>query len=174
MSPSKAGTKARPKPVTFNLSVTNDPASKTTAKTIRVTLPSTLTRSTKGLTQCTVSDEEIRNSAGAACQHAKAGSGSANATLLSNGLNVAFKVQPFVGKNELLFYLEATTGNKYVLHGKINGRTMTIEIAPDLQQPVPGLYAPSRRPLSNRAGQSAASCKLRFSIFGLLTDHARR
>jgi len=141
VSPTKAGTKSKPKSEKFTLSVKNDPASKTTAGSIKVTLPSTLKLSTKGLTQCTASDNEIVSSAGAACNKSKAGTGSANAVLLSSGLNVSFKVVPFVGKNELLFYLEASIGNKYVLHGKISGKTMTITIGPDLQQPLQGVYA---------------------------------
>jgi len=142
VSPTKSGTKSKPKNEKFSLSVRNDPASKTTAGSIKVTLPSTLKLSTKGLTQCTKSDNDIVASAGAVCNKSKAGpAGTANAVLLSNGLNVAFKVQPFVGKNELLFYLEASIGNKYVLHGKISGKTLTITIGPDLQQPLSGVYA---------------------------------
>jgi len=141
VSPSKAGTKSKPKNTTFKLKVTNDPASKTSAQTIKITLPSTLKLSTKGLPQCTASNEEIVSSAGAVCKASKAGKGSAHAVLLSNNTNVSFEVTPFIGKNELLFYLAASIGNKYVVHGKIKGSTMTIAITPDLQQPVAGLYA---------------------------------
>jgi hypothetical protein len=141
VSPTKAGTKSKPRNTKFTLSVRNDPASKTTAASIKVTIPSTLKLSTKGLKQCTASDDDIITSSGAACKGSKAGTGSAHAQLLSNGLNIAFTVTPFVGKNQMLFYLQATTGNKYVVHGKISGRTMKITIGSDLQQPVPGLYA---------------------------------
>jgi hypothetical protein len=146
VSPSKSGTSKKPKNETFELSVKNDPASKTTASSIKVTLPKTLKLSTKGFKQCTASDNELISSGGNACKGSKAGpDGSANATIITNGAGVPFKVTPFIGKNELLFFLQATTvSNKYVVHGKIKGRTMTITIGPNLQQPLgqgAGLYA---------------------------------
>lgn len=141
VSPSKAGTKSKPKNVTVKLGIKNDPASKTTAQTIKIALPSTLKVSTKGLPQCTASDDEIVQSLASVCKKSKAGSGTASATLLSTGQNVTFQVTPLVGKNELLFFLKASIGNNYVTHGKISGKNITITIGPDLQQPVPGLYA---------------------------------
>src|SRR5262245_37335403 len=105
VSPSKAGTKSKPANTKFKLSVTNDPASKTTAKSITITLPSTLKLSTKGLPQCTKSDDAIVNSSASVCKSSKAGSGTANAVLIANGTNIAFKVTPLVGKNELIFFL---------------------------------------------------------------------
>src|SRR5215207_3012667 len=48
-SPSKAGTKSRPKSEKFKLDVQNDPLSKATASKITVTFPSTLKLSTSGL-----------------------------------------------------------------------------------------------------------------------------
>jgi hypothetical protein len=144
-SPAKAGTKKKPKNTKFTLSVKNDDASKTTASSIKITFPSTLKLSTKGLKQCTKSDEDIINNGPAkACKGAIAGTGSANAVLgpQSTRTPLAFKVTPIVGKNQLLFYLAATSlSNKYVLHGKISGKTLTIAITPDVQQPVPGLYS---------------------------------
>jgi hypothetical protein len=146
VSPTKSGTSKKPKNSTFQLSVKNDPASKTTASSIKVKLPSTLKLSTKGFKQCTASDTKIIDSAGDACKGSKAGpDGTANATIITNGAAVPFKVTPFIGKNELLFFLQATTlSNKYVVHGKLKGRTMTITIGDDLQQPLgvgAGLYA---------------------------------
>ncbi len=52
-SPSKAGTKSKPKAVNFKLDVKNNAAAKTTAKSIKITFPSTIKVSTKGLDQCT-------------------------------------------------------------------------------------------------------------------------
>ena len=146
VSPTKAGTKSKPKSEKFTLKVTNDSASKTTAGTIKITFPSTLKLSTKGLTQCTKSDNDIINQGPAkACKGAIAGSGTANAVLGPQSANptpLGFKVTPIVGKNQLLFYLAATSlSNKYVLHGKISGKSLTITITPDVQQPVPGLYS---------------------------------
>jgi hypothetical protein len=147
VSPTKAGTKKKPKNEKFTLKVTNDSASKTTASSIKITFPSTLKLSTKGLTQCTKSDEAIINDGPAkACKGAIAGKGSANAVVgptQPNPVPLKFAVTPIVGKNQLLFYLAAQGAitNKYVLHGKISGKTLTIAITPDVQQPVPGLYS---------------------------------
>jgi hypothetical protein len=141
VSPTKAGTKSKPKNEKFTISVKNDPASKTTAGSIKITLPSTLKLSTKGLKQCTASDDQMVSTLGDVCKSSKAGSGTANALVLPNGPSVSFVVTSFVGKNELLFVLKVSIGNNYVVHGKISGRTMTITITPDLQQPAPGLYA---------------------------------
>ena len=61
VSPTKAGTKSKPKSETLKLKVVNDPASKTTAKSIEIKFPSTLKMSTKGLDQCTKSDDADRS-----------------------------------------------------------------------------------------------------------------
>src|SRR5690348_4193334 len=133
VSPSKAGTKSKPANTKFKLSVTNDPASKTTAKSIAITLPSTLKLSTKGLPQCTKPDQAVLDNP-SICKSAFAGSGSAHAVLNPNApAPLTFKVQPVIGKNEMLFLLSGSASA--VLHGKIKGSTMTIAITPQLQQP---------------------------------------
>jgi hypothetical protein len=139
VSPSKAGTKKKPKSETLKLKVVNDPASKTTAKSIAITLPSTLKLSTKGLPQCTKSDEAVLSDP-SICKSAFAGSGSAHAILNPNApAQLTFKVQPVIGKNQLLFILSGSANA--VLHGKIKGSTMTIAITPQLQQPAPGVFS---------------------------------
>jgi len=143
VSPSKAGTKSKPKSEKFTLSVKNDPASKTSADSIKISFPSTLKLSTKGLTQCTKSDDAIVTQTPAkACKGAIAGKGTANAVLDPGGASpvpIHFIVTPIVGKNQLLFYLAAQgLANKYVLHGKISGKTLTIAITKDVQQPITG------------------------------------
>ena len=184
VSPTKSGTKKKPKNETFELGVTNDPASKTTASSIKVTLPSTLKLSTKGFKQCKASDNDIIASAGAACKGTKAGpDGTANATIITNGAKVPFKVTPFIGKNELLFFLQATTvSNKYVVHGKIKGKTMTITIGPDLQQPLGegnGLYAALvdiKTKLTAKKGKnylfSSTGCKSKKHSVGVTVGYA--
>jgi hypothetical protein len=147
VSPTKAGTKSKPKNTKFTLSVKNDSASKTTASSIKITLPSTLKLSTKGLKACTKSDDDIINQTPkVACKGSIAGSGTANAVVNPHSASpvpLHFVVTPIVGKKQLLFHLAAQGAitNKYVLHGKISGKTLTIAITPDVQQPVPGLYS---------------------------------
>jgi len=140
-SPAKAGTKSSPKATTFKLDVKNNAAAKTTAKSIKITFPKTIKVSTKGLNQCTASDDELIADP-TVCKSSYAGSGKASANLnpfSTTPAPLTFQVQPIVGKNELLFVLSGSADA--VLHGKIKGRTMTIEITPTLQQPVPGTFS---------------------------------
>jgi len=142
VSPSKAGTKSKPKAATFKLGVKNDPASKTTASKITIKLPSTIKLSTKGLTLCKASNDDIISSNNSVCKRSVAGKGTANAVILANGTNVNFKVTPIVAKNKVLFFLTSNqVANKYIVPGTIKGKTMTITIGPEVQQPIPGLYA---------------------------------
>ena len=140
-SPSKAGTKAKPKAVNFKIDVKNDAAAKTTAKSIKITFPKTIKVSTKGLDQCTLDDEALINDP-SQCKKSFAGKGSASANLnpfSTTPSPLAFQVQPIVGKNELLFLLSGAANA--VLHGKIKGSSMTIVITPELQMPAPSVYS---------------------------------
>jgi hypothetical protein len=141
VSPTKAGTTSKPKSEKFTLSVKNNPASKTTAKSIAITFPSTLKLSTKGLDQCTASDDALINDVNV-CKKSIAGKGSARALLnpfATTPAPLSFKVTPVVGKNELIFVL--TGSANAVLHGKISGKKLTIAITANLQQPVPNTYS---------------------------------
>jgi len=140
-APTKAGTKSKPKAVAFKLNVVNNAASKTTAKTITIKFPSTIKVSTKGLDQCKASDDSLIANP-SQCKKSYAGSGTASALLNPYATPpgpLAFRVQPIVGKNEILFVLSGSANA--VLHGKISGGKLTIAITPQLQQPVPGVYS---------------------------------
>jgi hypothetical protein len=146
VSPSKAGTKKKPKAEKFTITVTNNVnESKATASSIKITFPSTLKLSTKGLPQCTKSDDALTNGGPSLCKKSIAGSGSSHVILgpsTGNPTAVTFQVTPIVGKNQMLYYLNAPAINtKAVLHGKLSGRSQTISIPANLQQPVPGLYS---------------------------------
>jgi hypothetical protein len=145
VSPSKAGTKSKPKSVKLKLEVTNNVSeSKATASKIAITLPSTLKLSTKGLDQCTATDDELLEGPKAVCPKAIAGKGTAHAIVnpYASPANVTFTVTPLVGKNELLFHLKQTPGDvQAVLHGKISGKKLTISIPTFLQQPAPGTFS---------------------------------
>jgi len=145
LSPSKAGTKKQPKAEKFALKVTNNVSeSKATAKQIKITFPSTLKLSTKGLPQCTKSDTAILANPKGACKGSIAGTGSAHAVLnpFANPAPLVFDVTPLVGKNQMLYYLKLRGGNvQAVLHGKVKGSTQTIAIPIQLQQPVTGVYS---------------------------------
>ena len=127
--------------MTFKLAVMNNPASKTTAKSIEVTFPSTIKLSTKGLDQCTASDDAAdrrRQRLQEVVRRLRHGQRAPEPVATTPG-PLSFKVQPIVGKNELLFVLSGVANA--VLHGKIKGSTLTIAITPELQQPLPGVYS---------------------------------
>jgi hypothetical protein len=146
VSPSKAGTKKKPRAAKFTITVTNNVTeSKATASAIKISFPKTLKLSTKGLPQCTKSDDVLTNGGPSLCKKSIAGSGTSHVILgpaTGNPTNVTFKVTPIVGKNEMLYYLDAPAiGTKAVIHGKLSGSSQTITIPATLQQPVTGLFS---------------------------------
>jgi hypothetical protein len=174
VSPTKAGTKAKPKSEKFKLMVKNNPESKTTAAKITITYPSTIKVSTKGLDQCTASDDELIDNVNT-CRRSIAGTGTAHAVLNPFAATpgpLTFKVTPVVGKNEVLFVLSGSADA--VLHGKLRGRKMTIAITPQLQQPVPGTYSALQdlsTTLSKKKGKNAlissTGCKSKKHALGV-------
>jgi hypothetical protein len=146
VSPSKAGTKKKPGAEKFTITVTNNVSeSQATANAIKITFPKTLKLSTKGLPQCTKSDQAIIDAPKTACKKSIAGSGTSDAVAgptTPTPAPISFKVTPIVGKNQMLYYLAKTAVTQpAVLHGKISGSTQTITINPELQQPAPGLFS---------------------------------
>ncbi len=178
VSPTKAGTKSKPKSEKFKLTVKNDPSSKTTASGVEVTLPSTLKLSTSGLTQCKATDTELLEDINT-CKSSIAGTGEANALVIPFAPTPAplkFKVTPVIGKGELLFVLDSNIADA-VLHGKIKGRKMTIAIPTFLQQPAPGTYSALldlTTSLSKKKGSkaliSSTGCKSKKHKVGVKVD----
>ena len=175
LSPTKAGTKSKPKAESLKLSVKNNVESKTTAAKITITFPSTLKISTKGLDQCTASDEEIIADVNV-CKKSIAGKGTARAVLnpfaaAPGPLN--FTVVPLVGKNELLFKLSGSADA--VLHGKISGKKMTIVITPAAAAAgagrLLGAERPLRRAISKKKGKNSlitsTGCKSKKHTIGV-------
>jgi hypothetical protein len=141
VSPTKSGTTSKPKSEKISLKVVNDPASKTTAKSIAITFPSTLKLSTKGLDQCKATDDALIEDVNV-CKTSIAGKGKARALLnpfATAPAPLTFVVTPIIGKNEIIFVLSGSANA--VLHGKISGKKLTIAITPALQQPVTGTYS---------------------------------
>ncbi|WP_028065541.1 hypothetical protein [Solirubrobacter soli] len=179
VSPTKSGTKSKPKPVSLKLSVTNSPESKTTAKQIQIKLPSTLKVSTKGLPQCTASDDALTQNP-SVCSSSKAGKGSAKALLnpfATSPAPLTFVVTPYVGKNEILFLLSGAADA--VLHGKVSGSKITIAITPELQQPAPGVYSALNgleTTISKKKGKnsliSSVGCKSKKHTIGVTVGYA--
>ena len=166
--------------MTFKLEVTNNPASKTTAKSITITFPSTIKLSTKGLDQCTASDDALIADVSVckkAVRRLRLRERAPEPERDHPGVRCSFKVQPIVGKNELLFVLSGSANA--VLHGKIKGSTMTIAITPDLQQPVPGVYSALnglKTTISKKKGSksliSATGCKSKKHTVSVTVGYA--
>jgi hypothetical protein len=150
VSPSKAGTKAKPRAASISVNIQNSKASKTTLDTLTVSLPKNIKISTKGLKTCKKSVLEAEGASGCP-SGTRAGTGTAHATLDPRGQasTLTFKIQLFVGGPKLLLVaLEEASlpALRPVLDGKISkasgkyGQKLTVKITPELQQPVPGTY----------------------------------
>jgi hypothetical protein len=184
VSPTKAGTKKKPKSEKVNLTIINSKESKTSASKIQITFPATLKLSTKGLKTCKVSTLDSQGKA--ACpKAAKAGSGSAEALVNPSSASPAplsFNVTTYVaGKNLLAFYLEqkgTDSGVQQALPAKITkagkGQRLTINIPGNLQQPAPGVYSALQQiknSLSLKSGKNAlvksVGCKKKAHKIGV-------
>jgi hypothetical protein len=155
ISPTKAGTKKKPKSEKLNLTITNNRESKTSASKIEIQVSKSLKLSTKGLKTCSVS--KLDNNGKAGCPKGSlAGIGTAEALVnpaSATPASLKFNVSTFVaGKNLLAFYLEEQgnpDGVQQALPAKITtvrgskafGQKITIKIPGNLQQPAPGVYS---------------------------------
>ena len=155
VSPTKAGTKKKPKSEKVSLQIDNSRESKTSASKIEISFPKTLKLSTKGLKTCSVA--KLDSQGKASCPRGSAaGVGTADALVnpqSDNPASLKFNVTTFVaGKNLLAFYLEQQgndSGVQQALPAKITtvkgskvfGQKITISIPANLQQPAPGVYS---------------------------------
>jgi hypothetical protein len=154
VSPSKAGTKKKPKSERIDLQIDNNKESKTSAGKIEIDFPKTLKVSTKGLKTCSVSTLNTQGKS-AFPTAAKAGTGTAEALVnptSDNPATLKFNVTTFVaGKNKLAFYLEEQgnpNGVQQALPAKLSskktkvyGQKLVIAIPGNLQQPAPGVFS---------------------------------
>ena len=147
VSPTKSGTKKKPKSIKVTTFVKNNIEGTTAAK-IEIDFPKTVKISGKGLTACKLS--AIQASGKSACPaKSKAGTGISHAVVGPDHVPLNFNVTAFVGgKNLVIFYIEQQGGTvTKALQGKISkgsgkfAQKLVITIPPDLQQPAPGLYA---------------------------------
>ena len=141
----------------LSFKVVNSAASKTTVKNLKLALPAGVKLDGKGLKSCTLS--ALQNEGPAGCSSAsKLGKGVAYAYLISDkvapdcvALNgnspdcLTFDTTFFVGaRKQLNVWLQQRGGDvQKAFSGKIsaNGRTLSIDIPSDLQQPAPGVYS---------------------------------
>ena len=179
VSPSKSGTKKKPKNTKVTTFVKNNVAN-TTAEKIEIDFPSTVKISGKGLTKCSLS--AIQAQGKSACpSKSKAGTGISHAVVGPQRIPLNFNVTAYVGGNNLIiFYIEQQGGTvTKALQGKISSASgkfkqkLVITIPPDLQQPAPNLYAALvdlKSTLSLKKGKnyliSSTGCKKKKHTFG--------
>jgi hypothetical protein len=179
ITPSKAGTKKKPKAAKVTTFIKNN-VEGTTAEKIEIDFPKTVKISGKGLTACKLS--AIQSNGPTACpSKSKAGTGLSHAVVGPDRIPLNFDVTAFVGgKNLVIFYIKQQGGTvSKALSGKISkgsggyAQKLVITIPPDLQQPAPGLYAALtdlQSTLSLKKGKnsliSVNGCKKKKHTFG--------
>ena len=176
MSPSKVGTKKKPKSGRLEISATTNRESKSTAKRIEIFIPKGARMDTAGLKACSFA--KVNAGGKSACPLAsKAGTGSADALLnpyAANPSPIKFIVTVFnggklnstdaatlrtqfpesaslykTGRQYLNFHLssaspevdQAITGVITPMSNRTYGQKLTIDIAPNLQQPATNVYS---------------------------------
>jgi hypothetical protein len=145
VSPTKAGTKKKPKSEKLHLFVQNN-NSQRSASAIDIVAPKTITVSGKGFPTC--SEATLEGQGKAACpKKSKVGAGVSEALLGVNTGNpqpLTFKVTAFAaGAKKINFFLEDVQNPSLVLvaPGTVKGRTLHVEIPVAAQQPITGVYA---------------------------------
>lgn len=107
-------------------------------KVLTVTFPAktTFDFKSKALTRCKASEAEIKATTSAACPaKSRLGSGSANANGAPVLPSIPEGVSAFAGSNEVILFLspKAPGGVALVLHAKVSGNRLTVEV-PELKQ----------------------------------------
>jgi hypothetical protein len=146
-TPSKAGTKKKPKNGKLTLSVKNN-QNDATVDTIVVNLGKQIKVDGSGFKYCTANT--LNTQGKTACPSgSKAGGGTASAVVGPDHVPLKFTVDAYVGsKNSIIFYTQQVGGTvRKALVGKVTkgsgkfGSKITIKIDEDLQQPAPGVYS---------------------------------
>jgi hypothetical protein len=147
ISPTKAGTKKKPKNVSLKLFVKNH-RTDATVDTITVNLAKNAKLNGKGFKFC--SANKLNTKGKTACPAgSKAGSGTAHAVVGPGRVPLNFTVDAYVGsKNSIIFYTQQVGGTvRKALTGKVSkaggkyGSKIVIKIDEDLQQPAPFVYS---------------------------------
>jgi hypothetical protein len=150
VSPSKAGTKRKPKNTTLGFNVTLDKPN-TTVEFINLNVPRGLKLSGKGMRRCSVDTLAAEGPAGCPSGSKAGPTGTATALLGPEGptqSELHFDVSPFVlDSNTFVFYVASESGTGVAVQSPITGeitrkgRKLRIRIPQELRQPVPGTDA---------------------------------
>lgn len=144
VSPSKAGTKKKPKNVKLNANIAITRPG-TTVEFIEVTLSSGLKFSGKGFKKCDAASLQANGPSGCSAASKAGPPGTATALIEPGNSPLNFDVYPFVEDSDtFLFRLEQQGGGvQTVVKGQItnSGRKLAIKIPLELRQPIAGLDA---------------------------------
>jgi hypothetical protein len=180
VSPSKAGTKKKPKATKITTTIKNN-VPNTTASTIEIDFPKTVKISGKGLPSCALAEFTKPGGKANCPAKSKAGTGVSHAVTGPDRAPLNFDVTAYVGgKNLVVFYIEQQQGTlSKALPGKISSaggkfkQKLVISIPEDLQSPLPGLYGSLldlKSTLYNKKGKhsliSTVGCKKKKHTFG--------
>ena len=161
VSPSKAGTKKKPKATKVTTFVKNN-VPNTTASKIEIDFPATVKISGKGLTKCALSEFSKPGGDDNCPAKSKAGTRRlATPSWAQPRTPLVFDVTAYVGGDNLvIFYIQQRGGTvSKALQGKISSASgkfkqkLVITIPPDLQQPAPAC--------TPRSWTSRARCRSR-------------
>lgn len=147
VSPTKSGTKKKPKAVSLSLGVKGGTKSGTgqpsTSTALKITLPKGINWNGKNWPKskrCSVNKANQRQSASACPKGSKIGSGQTTATALGTIEPIA--VQAFVttgGGLGLFLRADVPLPIAQMIEGKINGQVITVKIPSNIQEPVVGV-----------------------------------
>jgi hypothetical protein len=169
VTPTKAGTKKKPKRSTLSFNVTVNKEARVTAREIVLFTPRNVKLNFTGFRFCPAS--QIAAEGVASCKKgSQLGTGAATAVLGPRQLPLNFSVRIFAGsKNELSLYLAQQGGTvTAALRGIISsagapfGQKVTIAVPNDLQQPAPGLFS-SITGISGKVGGTASRKGKRYN-----------
>lgn len=148
-SPSKAGTKKKPKAVRFTLTIKGGPAGPglqpATSTAIITQLPSTWKLNSKKWPKSKRCDFNLANNSktDSVCpKGSKVGSGSSQALAANGGLTQNLAVRAYVIKNgNVGFFIQGSkpVAVAQMLEGKVSGRKLNVVIPSSVQEPVPGV-----------------------------------
>jgi len=152
VSPSKGGTKKKPKNAKVDLKFTANVESRTTVDTINFFIPKDIKLSGAGFKTCTAGQINQSGPSDSACpKGALLGSGTATAVLSANGQPINFNTRVYAaGKNAIALYLTSTGGIQVnvAFDGPISkasgpyGQKIAVKIpVQGVQQPLPNLYS---------------------------------
>jgi hypothetical protein len=147
VSPTKAGTSKKPKPVTLKLGVNGGTKDGTgqpsTSKALKITLPKGLKWNGKAWAsskRCSVSKATQQRSDSACPKGSKVGSGHVDAVAL--GTKEPIDVTAYVttsGNLGLFLKADVPLSIRVMLEGKVNGNVINVAIPPQIQEPLPNV-----------------------------------